>query len=126
MATKQKVTKRNRYNTTVTPGTKTQGESLTIPGEVLTIQEIFQRAAVTGDIQAVTDDMFYDTPLDKITHLHRQGLDITDIYQHRQLLTQIESELEAQAAYQAQAERDAKQLANDASNGQAESTPEAS
>ena len=126
MATKKKVIKRNRYNTTPTPGETAQGESMTIPGEVLTIQEIFQRAAVTGDIQAVTDDMYYDTPLDKITHLHRQGLDITDIYEHKRLLTEIESELEAQAAYQAKAERDAKQLADDASKGQAESTPEAS
>lgn len=82
--TKSKIPlKRNRYNYNWKQfaGEKNEGKSMTIQGEAYTIQELMERAVVSGQLMAETRIPTYMDPedLDKINHFYSKNIDLTDM-----------------------------------------------
>lgn len=61
------------------------GESETVQGETMSIQEIFARAVAQGNLEH-NDEGYLDAPLEDINHLYRQGIDLIDAADHAEHL----------------------------------------
>lgn len=78
-------------------GAENNSPSQTIQGEAQTIQELFQRAAIQGHFPVENNEAFYnDLEIDEIHSMHRRGLDITDLVEHRKHLVEMEQTIQKQ------------------------------
>lgn len=73
---------------------KLSKDSQTVAGESFTVQELFNRAVAQGQLESPQGN-YMDIPLDEITHMYRRGLDLVDVQDHKALVQDLETQLEA-------------------------------
>lgn len=90
------------YNTSPYKGRKSTKPSQTIQGEVYTIRELFERAQIQGHFPM--DDRkapYIDVQdIENINHMYSQGLDITDLAEHKQHLKNLQQSIDEQILIQ--------------------------
>lgn len=89
---------RNRFNAhqRIVP-TQIERKNQTVQGEVLSIQDMFRRAAAQG--HEFTDGLYMDVEdIDQITSMYRQGHDITDLASHAEHLAKMQEQIQQQIA----------------------------
>lgn len=84
-------------------------DSITVQGDVMTIQEMFKRAHAQG--HEFTEGMYMDVEnIQEINHLYRQGQDLTDLQAHGEHLVELKNKIDKsiEESKKAKAEADKK------------------
>ena len=91
---KQYPVKRNMYNAHHRPAPpSSERKNNTIQGDCLTIQELFARTAQQG--HDFMEGTYMDAELDDINSMYRQGLDLTDLEAHGELISSLNDQYQA-------------------------------
>lgn len=89
---------KNRYNSPQTKGYTTIHPSQTIPGETLTIQEIFHRATELGGYQIQAPEAHYldVEDIEDIDTMYKTGHDLTELQEHAQSIQDLNDKIQTQ------------------------------
>lgn len=95
---KKQINFRTHTNTKPDLGKTINSPSKTIQGGAHTVQELFERAAIQGHFPIENSEPYYNEVdnVDEVNHMHRMGLDITDVMEHKEHLEAMQETVQKQ------------------------------